>query len=133
MGDRPESFSRVRMSENKVRTKDSYWSVGTIYDLRELPGVSAAGLGIGRGVTSGIRADPRDFMGVCGLGGSGIWSMAHVGLEWSNGMAYDDTRHTNVAKRGGSWIRVDQRGCRSSKGLDCDILTPGMVMSWPKA
>jgi hypothetical protein len=41
----------VHMSEGKVRTKDSCWSVGTIYDPRELPGVSIAGLGIGRGVT----------------------------------------------------------------------------------
>jgi hypothetical protein len=55
-----------------VRTKDSCWSVGTIYDPRELPGVSSAGPGIERGVTSGIRADPRSFTGVCGLGGLGI-------------------------------------------------------------
>jgi hypothetical protein len=48
---------------------------GTIYDSRELPRVSTAGLGIGRGVTSGIRVDPQDFTGVCGLGGSGIWRM----------------------------------------------------------
>jgi hypothetical protein len=34
--------------------------------------------------------------------GSGIWRMAHVGPEWSHGMSYDDTRHTDVAKRGGS-------------------------------
>jgi hypothetical protein len=34
--------------------------------------------------------------------GSGMWRMAHVGPEWSHGMAYDDTRHTDVAKRGGS-------------------------------
>jgi hypothetical protein len=39
------------MSEDKVRTKDSCWFVGTIYDPRELPGVSTAGPGIGRGVT----------------------------------------------------------------------------------
>jgi hypothetical protein len=51
-----------------VHTKDSCWSVGTIYDPSELPGVSTAGLGIGQGVTSGIRADSRSFMGVCGLG-----------------------------------------------------------------
>jgi hypothetical protein len=121
------------MSEDKVRTKDSCWSVGTIYDARELPGVSTAGPGIGRGVTSGIRADPRGFTGVCGLGGSGIWRMAHVGPEWSHGMSYDDTRHTDVAKRGGSWIGVDRCGCRSSKGVDCDILAPRMVISWPKA
>jgi hypothetical protein len=25
--------------------------------------------------------------------GSSIWRMAHVGSEWSHGMAYDDTRH----------------------------------------
>jgi hypothetical protein len=62
-----------------VRTKELCWSVGTIYDPREQPGLSAAGPRIGRGVTSGIRADPRGFMGMCGLGGSGIWCMAHVG------------------------------------------------------
>jgi hypothetical protein len=39
------------MSENKVRTKDFCWSVGTIYDPSELPGVSTTGPGIGRGVT----------------------------------------------------------------------------------
>jgi hypothetical protein len=63
------------MSEDKVRIKDSYWSVGTIYDPSELPGVSTAGPGFERGVTNGIRADPRGFTGVCGLGGSGIWCM----------------------------------------------------------
>jgi hypothetical protein len=38
----------VCMSEEKVRTKDSCWCVGTIYDPRELRGVSIAGPGIGR-------------------------------------------------------------------------------------
>jgi hypothetical protein len=51
---------------------------GAIYDPSELPGVNTASLGIGWGVTSGIRADPRCFTGVWGLGGSGIWRMAHV-------------------------------------------------------
>jgi hypothetical protein len=40
-------------------------------------------------------------------------------------MAYDDTGHTYVAKRGGSWLGVDRRGHQSSKGVDCDILAPG--------
>jgi hypothetical protein len=31
------------MSEDKVRTKDSCWSMGIIYDPRELPGVSTVG------------------------------------------------------------------------------------------
>jgi hypothetical protein len=107
--------------------------MGTIYDPRELPGVCTVGLGIGRGVTSVIRTDPRGFTGVCGLGGSGIWRMVHVGPEWAHDMAYDDTRHTDMAKRGGFWIRVDRRGRRSSKGVDCDILAPRMVMSWLKS
>jgi hypothetical protein len=60
-----------------VLTKDLCWSVRTIYDPRELPGVSTTDLGIGRGVTSGIRADPRGFTGVCGLGvrAYGAWRM----------------------------------------------------------
>jgi hypothetical protein len=39
------------MSEDKLRIKDSCWSVGTIYDPRELPGVSTASPEIGRDVT----------------------------------------------------------------------------------
>jgi hypothetical protein len=31
-----------------VRTKDSCWSVGIIYDPRELPGVSTVGPGVAR-------------------------------------------------------------------------------------
>jgi hypothetical protein len=50
-----------------VRTKDLCWSTGTIYDPRELPGVSTARPGIGWGVTSGIRANPHGFTGVCRL------------------------------------------------------------------
>jgi hypothetical protein len=45
------------MSEDKVRTKDLCWSVGTIYDPSELPGVSTASLGIGRGVTFEIPSE----------------------------------------------------------------------------
>jgi hypothetical protein len=58
--------------------------------------------------------------------------MTHVGLEWSHGMAYDDTRHIGVAKRGGSWIGVDRRGRRSSIGVDCDIMAPGMGYPGPR-
>jgi hypothetical protein len=39
-------FPRVRMSEDKVRTNDSCWSVRTIYDPRELSGVSTTGPGL---------------------------------------------------------------------------------------
>jgi hypothetical protein len=98
-----------------VRTKDSCWSVGTIYDPRELPGISTAGLGIGQGVTSGIRANPRGFISVCGLGVRvyGAWRM----WAWSGRMTWHMmTLDIDVAKRGGSWIGVDRRGRQSSKG-----------------
>jgi hypothetical protein len=36
------------------------------------------------------------FHGHVWVRGSGIWRMAHVGPEWSHGMAYDDTRHTDI-------------------------------------
>jgi hypothetical protein len=57
----------VRMSEDKVRTKDLCWSVGTIYDPSELPGVSTAGLGFG-GVLhrSGWRRPAPTRGGWCG-------------------------------------------------------------------
>ena len=41
--------------------------------------------------------------------------MTHVGPEWSHGMAYDDIRHTDKAKRGCSLIGVDRQGRQSSK------------------
>jgi hypothetical protein len=45
MGDRPESSSRVRTSEDKVRRKDLCWSVRAVYILERLPDVSGPGLG----------------------------------------------------------------------------------------
>jgi hypothetical protein len=86
---------------------------------------------IGRGVTSDIRTDPRDFTGVCGLGGSGIWRMwARSGhMAWH--MTTLDTQ---------TWLRgeVPVLGLTDEdvgllRGVDCDILAPGMVISWPKA
>ena len=44
-----------------MRTKDMCWSVGTIYDSKGLPGVSTAGPGIGRGVTSGKLTKVTDI------------------------------------------------------------------------
>jgi hypothetical protein len=55
--------------------------------------------------------------------------MTHVGPKWSHRMSYDDTGHTDVAKRGGSWIGVDRQGCRSFKGVDYDILVGWIVKS----
>jgi hypothetical protein len=133
MGDLPGSFSWVLMSEDKVCTKDLCWSVETIYDPTELPGVSTADPGIGRGVTSGIRADPRGFMGVCGLwvwvyGAWCIWARSGH-MAWH--MTTLDTQ---------TWLRgeIPRLGLTDEDvgfltGVDCDILAPRMVISWPKA
>jgi hypothetical protein len=115
-----------------LRTKDSGWSVGTIYDTKELPGVSTAGPRIGRGVTSGIRADPRGFTGVCGLGVRvyGAWRMwAQSGhMAWH--MTTLDTQ---------TWIRGEVPGLGLTdedvgllRGVDCDILAPGMRCPGPR-
>jgi hypothetical protein len=50
-----------------VCTKNSCWSVRTIYYPRELSGVSIVVHRLD-GVTSGIRTDPRGFTDICGLG-----------------------------------------------------------------
>jgi hypothetical protein len=42
-------------------------------------------------------------------------------------MTYDNTRHTDVVKRGGFWLEVDRRGHRSSKEVDCDIMVQGFI------
>jgi hypothetical protein len=69
---------------------------------------------------------PSWFHGRVWVRGSGIWRMAHVVPKWSHGMSYNETKHIDVAERGSSWLGVDQRGRRSSKGggVDCDILIP---------
>jgi hypothetical protein len=47
MSDRPRSFLGCAWVRIKCAQKDSCWYVGTIYDPRELPGVSTAGPGLG--------------------------------------------------------------------------------------
>jgi hypothetical protein len=112
------------MSEDKVRTKDSCWSMGTIYDSRELPGVSTAGPGIGRGVTSGIRADPRGFTGMCGLGVRvyGAWRM----WAWSGHMAWHMTTLDTQ-----TWLRVEVPGLGLTDE-DVGLLRGWIVISRPR-
>jgi hypothetical protein len=54
MGDQPGSFPRCAQVRTKVHKKAYDWSVGLVYDPRELPGVPGLGLtdgdiGLGRG------------------------------------------------------------------------------------
>jgi hypothetical protein len=52
----------VRMSEDKVLTKDSCWSVGMIYNPRGLPEVSTVGPKVDgvlhRPIKKGVGSDP---------------------------------------------------------------------------
>jgi hypothetical protein len=53
--------------------------------------------------------------------------MAHVGPEWSHDMAYDDTRHTDVAKREVSGLGLTDEDVNLLRGVDCDILAQGLI------
>ena len=68
---------------------------------------------VGRGGTwtlqNGIRADSRGFTGVCVAVAHG-WCGS--GVVTQHGTCAG-TGHMDVAKRGRSWPRVDQRGRRS--------------------
>jgi hypothetical protein len=88
---------------------------------------------IGRGVTSGIRADPHGFTGVCGLGvqvygACRMWALSGH-MTW-----HMTTLDTKTWPRG----EVPRLGLTDEdvgllKGVDCDILAPGMVISWSMA
>ena len=65
MGDRPESPSRVRISEDKVRRKDLCGSVRAVYVLEKLLDVSGLDLIEAGRYRIGIRADSRGFIGAC--------------------------------------------------------------------
>jgi hypothetical protein len=89
--------------EDKVCTKDPCWSVGTIYDPRELWEVSTAGPGIGRGVTESgggqgsqvsyqNQGDVHANCGVAWAQGSsalqrGI-TRSHLSTTWSKRICY---------------------------------------------
>jgi hypothetical protein len=95
---------------------DSCWSVRMVYGPKGLSRISTAGPKVD-GVLQIVSEPSLAVSQACVVSGSCIWHMAHVGLEWSHGMAYDDTRHTDVAKRRGSCLGVGRRGRRSSKGV----------------
>jgi hypothetical protein len=54
---------------------------------------------------------------------SGIWRMAHMGLEWSHIKSYDDTRHTDVTNG-----EVPGLGLTDE---DISLLWRRIVISWP--
>jgi hypothetical protein len=50
-----------------------------------------------------------------------------VGSEWSHGMTYDDTRHTDVAKRGGPDLGLTDENVGLLSRVDCDILAQDLI------
>jgi hypothetical protein len=65
-----------------------------------------------RGVTNGIRADPRGFTVVYGLGVRAYGACGPGVVTW-----HMMTLDTQTWPRGrGSWLGIDQRGRQSSKG-----------------
>jgi hypothetical protein len=76
-----------------------------IYDPRGLPGVNTVGLGVD-GVLQMVSKPTSRFHGRVWVRGLSIWRMTYVGPECSHGMAYNDTRHIDIAKRRGSWLGV---------------------------
>jgi hypothetical protein len=101
-----------------VRTKDLCWSMRTIYDLREPLGVSTVSLGV-----VGVLQMECGFTDVWATS-LGIWHMAHVGLQWSHDMVYDDTRHTDVARGEVLGLGLTNEDVGLLREVDCDILAP---------
>jgi hypothetical protein len=58
--------------------------------------------------------------------------MVHVGPEWSHGMAYDDTRHTDMLRGDVPGLGLIDEDVGLLRGVDCDILAPRIVIFWPK-
>ena len=87
----------------RVRTKCAEkTSVGLWGQSRypiKLPGVTPPGPRSGRGVTSGIRADPCDYTGVCGSVAGHVEHGA-CGPEWTRHGTCADTGRTDVCQEG---------------------------------
>jgi hypothetical protein len=93
-------FSRVHMSEDKVCTKDSCWSM-ILEDCQEwVPPVQEW-----MRCYKWYQSQPSRFHGRACARASCIWHMTHVGPEWSHGMEYVPTLDAKTwPKREGSWF-----------------------------
>jgi hypothetical protein len=107
MGDRPRSPSRVRTSEDKVRRKDLCRSVRAVYVLEKLPDVSVSSLveaGHYRMVSEPTLVVSRARVSQLHRHGAHGWSGPRVVTQHGTCVG---TRHTDMAKRGCSWLRID--------------------------
>jgi hypothetical protein len=95
-----------------VRRKDLCWSVRAVYVLEKRPDVSGPGLeeaGRYRMVSKPTLAVSRARVSQLRRHGAHGWCGQHGTCA--------GTRHTDVAKRGRSWLGIDRRGRRSLKGV----------------
>jgi hypothetical protein len=117
MGDRPRSSSRVRTSEDKVRRKDLCWSVRAVYVLEKRPDISGPSLeevGRYRMVSEPTLTVSRVRVSQLRRHGAHDWCGPRVVTQHGTCAG---TGHTDVAKRGRSWLGIDRRGRRSLKGV----------------
>jgi hypothetical protein len=110
-----------------VRRKDLCGSVMAVYVLEKLPDVSRPGLV----VVESYRMVSKPTLTVsqtrvsqlCKHGAHG-WSRPRVAIQHGTCAG---TGHTDVAKRGHSWLGIDRRGRRSLKGVRSNIPAQGLT------
>jgi hypothetical protein len=98
-----------------VRRKDLCWSVRAVYVLEKRPDVSVPGLeeaGHYRMVSELTLAVSRVYVSQLRRHGAHGWSCPRVVTQHGTCAG---TGHTDVAKRGRSWLGIDRRGRRSLK------------------
>ena len=99
-----------------MRRKDLCWSVRAVYILEKLSDVSGPGLGEARR----YRMVSEPTLTVSRARVSQLRRRAHgwcgSGVVTQHGTCAG-SRHTDVAKRGRSWLGIDRRGRRSLKGV----------------
>jgi hypothetical protein len=99
MGDRPISFLACAWVRTKCaqKTHVGLWERYMILESCQKYIPLVQGLD---GVLQVVWEPTLAVSQACVVRGSGIWCIAYVGPVWSHGMAYDNTRHTDVAKGG---------------------------------
>ena len=100
-----------------MRRKDWCWSVRVVLVLDKLPDVSGPGLveaGRYRMVSEPTLAVSRARVSQLRRHGAHGW--CGPGVVTQHGTCAG-TGHTDVAKRGRSWLGIDRRGRRSLKGV----------------
>jgi hypothetical protein len=100
-----------------VRRKDLCWSVRAVYVLEKRPDVSGPGLeeaGRYRMVSEPTLAVSRARVSQLRRHGAHGWCGSVVVTQHGTCAG---SGHTDVAKRGRSWLGIDRRGRRSLKGV----------------